>query len=207
MLIHLIGDSISIHYSPYLSTYLQQFMHCARRQGEKESLLDLDRPQGANAGDSSNVLTFLQDTARTGGLDADLLLLNCGLHDLRTDPQTKAKQVPLEQYQENLKAIVQIVSGMRPQLIWIRTTPCDEAVHNNPESDFLRFAADCTAYNQAADRIMQDAGVPSLDLYTFTLNLGPDLYCDHVHFHEHFRRQQAAFIAGWIVAFTQTRIA
>jgi len=45
-------------------------------------------------------------------------------------------------------------------------------------------------------------GSPVIDLYTFTSNLGNDLYCDHVHFHDYIRRQQAAFIAGWLAGFT-----
>jgi len=40
--------------------------------------------------------------------------------------------------------------------------------------------------------------VPVIDLNTFTLNLGADLYCDHVHYHEPIREKQAAFIAGWL---------
>ena len=63
---------------------------------------------------------------------------------------------------------------------------------------FHRFVADCLAYNDAADRVMAEAGVPSIDLFTFTRNLGPDLYCDHVHFVEPIREKQAAFIAGWV---------
>jgi len=56
------------------------------------------------------------------------------------------------------------------------------------------------AYNDVADRVMREAGVPVMDLYTFTCNLGTDLYCDHVHFHSHVREKQAAFIAGWLYA-------
>lgn len=49
-------------------------------------------------------------------------------------------------------------------------------------------------------RQMADAGVPTVDLHTFTADLGPDLFCDHVHFTEPVRRLQAAFIAGWLVS-------
>ena len=87
------------------------------------------------------------------------------------------------------------------RLVWIRTTPCDERVHNRPGMDFHRFAADCDAYNAAADAVMAAAGVPVIDLHTFTRNLGPDLYCDHVHFHEQVREKQAAFIAGWVLGY------
>ena len=48
---------------------------------------------------------------------------------------------------------------------------------------------------------MTAAGVPSIDLHAFTANLGGDPYCDHVHFREPVREQQAAFIAGWLAGF------
>jgi len=39
---------------------------------------------------------------------------------------------------------------MPPTLVWIRTTPCDETVHNYAGMAFHRFAADCEAYNGVA---------------------------------------------------------
>lgn len=206
MNIYVIGDSISIQYGPYLEAYLDGFMGYGRKEGEEAALLDLDVPQGANGGDSSMVLSFLRAKAAADGIDADILLLNCGLHDIKTDPQTGEKQVPLEQYRENLHAILDVVSVMRPRLVWVRTTPCDERVHNKPGMAFHRFAADCDAYNAAADAIMAGAGVAVLDLHTFTHNAGPEPYCDHVHFHEQIREKQGAFIAGWLVA-QQERLA
>jgi len=198
MKIYIIGDSISIHYGPYLQRYLQGIAEYSRKEGEEEALLNLDNPQGANGGDSSMVLAFLQSKVRQGTLAADLVLVNCGLHDIKTDPQTGARQVPLERYAQNLREIVKIVAGTGRTLVWIRTTPCDENVHNIRSRSFHRFAADCAAYNAAADRIMTEAGVPAIDLYAVTVSLGPDLYCDHIHFAEPVREKQAAFIAGWI---------
>ncbi len=196
--LYVIGDSISIQYGPYLQRSLDGVMHYARKEGEAEALLNLDNPQGANGGDSSMVLAYLQAMARTDGIDADVILLNCGLHDIKTDPIGGTKQVSLAQYQANLHAIIDTVASMGPSLIWLRTTPCDETVHNRPDMAFYRFAADGIAYNQAADAIMADAGIPSIDLYSFTLGLGPDLYCDHVHFHEDIREKQGIYIAGWL---------
>ncbi|MCB0115927.1 MAG: SGNH/GDSL hydrolase family protein [Caldilineaceae bacterium] len=202
MQIYIVGDSISLQYGPYLAANLADVMGYARKEGEDEALLNLDIPMGANGGDSAMVLAFLAAKARAGGIDADLLLVNCGLHDIKTDPVSGRKQVTLDQYEANLRAILQVTAQMRPRLIWMRTTPCDDAVHNHAGMAFHRFAADNMRYNAAADAIMQAARVPVLDLYTFTRNLGVDLYCDHVHFHEDVRRQQAAFIAGWLMAFT-----
>lgn len=202
MKIYVLGDSISIHYGPYLKAYLGEVIGYSRKEGEEEALLNLDNPQGANGGDSSMVLSFLKSRARQGGIDADLLLLNCGLQDIKTNPHTGVRQVSLDNYRQNLKEIIRTVEGMKPDPVWIRLTPCDEKIHNSKNTVFHRFAVDCDAYNQAADEIMRSAGIPSIDLYTFTRNLGEDLYCDHVHFHDHIRQKQAAFIAGWLMAFT-----
>lgn len=196
MKIYVLGDSISMQYGPYLQNNLQGVMEYSRKgdDGEEE-----------NGGDSSMVLSFLREQVQKGGIDADLLLVNCGLHDIKTDPVTGARQVPIEAYEENLREIVQTVAGMQPDLVWIRTTPCDEHVHNKPGAGFHRFAADRAAYDLVADGVMKKAGVPVIDLYTFTANLGDDLYCDHVHLHEHIREKQGALIAGWLMAFVQER--
>ncbi|MBM3278109.1 MAG: SGNH/GDSL hydrolase family protein [Candidatus Handelsmanbacteria bacterium] len=199
--VYVIGDSISIQYGPYLEKALRGWMEYGRKEGEEEALLNLDRPQGANGGDSAMVLDFLQAKERAGGIAADLLLLNCGLHDIKTHPATGEKQVPLARYRENLETIVALAARLGPALVWMRTTPCDERVHNSrPDIAFHRFAADCAAYNRAADQAMAAHGVPIIDLHTFTANLGGDLYCDHVHFHEQVRSQQAAYLAGWLAA-------
>ena len=127
-------------------------------------------------------------------------LSNCGLHDIKTAPGSEDKQVSIADYRDNLLRIVDVAEALRPQLVWIRTTPCDEAVHNRPGMAFHRFRADCDAYNAVADEVMAGSGVPSIDLHGFTKRLGPDLYCDHVHFHDRVRGLQAAYLAGWITA-------
>lgn len=201
MRIYIIGDSISIHYGPYLQGYLKGIVEYARKEGEEEALLNLDLPQGANGGDSSMVLSFLKGKAARGGIKTDLLLVNCGLHDIKTNPSTGKKQVSLEHYDKNLRSITELVASMGLKLVWIRTTPCDEAVHNRMGMSFYRFAADTLGYNRVADQIMKEATVPIIDLYTFTMNLGADVYCDHVHFQVPVREKQAAFIAGWLMGY------
>ena len=128
-----------------------------------------------------------------------MLLLNCGLHDVKTTPATGAKQVSLDAYRANLERIVAIVREMGPKLVWVRTTPADEKVHNAHMAAFHRFAADVVAYNAAADAVMSGAGVPMIDLHKFTMDQGGELFCDHIHFVEPVRQKQAAFIAGWLV--------
>ncbi|WFB37858.1 SGNH/GDSL hydrolase family protein [Kiritimatiellota bacterium B12222] len=200
MKIYIIGDSISIQYGPYLKTYLQGIIHYSRKEGEEEALLNLDEPQGANGGNSERVLDFLKSKAQSDPIDADLLLINCGLHDIRTNPQTGEKMVSIENYEKNLKEMIQLAKEMKTTLVWINTTPCDEKIHN-VNMGVHRFIADCEAYNQVATRLMKEAGIPIIDLFGFTQNLGDDLYCDHVHFNDHIREKQASFIAGWLNAY------
>ena len=81
MKIYIVGDSISIQYGPHLQRCLQGIAEYSRKEGEEEALLNLDNPQGANGGDSSMALAFLKSKVRGGTLKADLILVNCGLHD------------------------------------------------------------------------------------------------------------------------------
>jgi hypothetical protein len=180
--IQVVGDSISHQYTPYLETYIGGLVNYGWSGG----------------GDSIKVLGGLVERRDAGELNEDVLLLNCGLHDIKTDPQTLEKQVLIEDYEQNLRQIVALLKAAAVELLWLRTTPCDEAVHNKPGRAFHRFAADCAAYNGVADRIMDEAGVAMIDLHGFTRQLGSEVYCDHVHFHEPVREKQAAYIAGWI---------
>ena len=201
MNIYVIGDSISIHYGPFLEQQLQGVMGYARKEGAKD---DLDNPNGANGGDSSMVLDFLRDQVASNRIEADLLLVNCGLHDIKTHRDTGEIQVTSEDYATNLRAIIKTASAVKLQLIWIRTTPLDETIHNARGVGFLRYNADHSTYQQVADDIMREANIPVIDLHTFTANLGPDLYLDHVHFPEPIREKQAAYITGWLDAYRQT---
>jgi hypothetical protein len=199
--IYLIGDSIAVHYEPFLTQYTKNVFRCVHRQGEAEALNNLDLPMGANAGDSGMVLEFLRGKRARGGIDADLILLNCGLHDIRTDPATGQKKTPLEVYRANLEAIVDEISVLRPRLLWVRTTPCDEKIHNTRIKEFYRFGEDVTTYNFTADTVMKKRGISVIDLHQFTKNLdaGPSLFSDHIHFPVHIREKQAAFIAGYLL--------
>ncbi|WP_269537773.1 SGNH/GDSL hydrolase family protein [Cerasicoccus fimbriatus] len=196
--IYVIGDSISIQYGPYLKEYLKGILSYSRKEGVDEALANLDVPKGANGGDSSMVLQFLRSQVESDQLPFDYVLFNCGLHDIKTNPQTKKRQICLEAYKENLQDIVKLFDHSATKLIWMRTTPLIESIHNERCTGFHRFESDCESYNEAADIIMSQNSIPAVDLYGFTKNLGNEIYCDHVHFIESVRIQQASFIAGWL---------
>ena len=146
------------------------------------------------------MLAYVEAMLAGGTWRPDLLLLNCGLHDLRTDPATGAKQVPLEQYRRNLRRIASLLGRAHVRTVWVRTTPIDDVAACRPGAAFHRHAADVQAYNAAADEVMATAGAAVLDLFGFTRGLGgSEVFADHAHFAEPVREKQAAFIAGFVL--------
>ena len=198
--IFIVGDSISIQYGPYLARFVDGRFLYNCKGGDAEARRNLDQPAGANGGDSGMVRDYLAACLADGKLQTDILLLNCGLHDIKTDPATGRCQVELADYEKNLRWIVERVGQAGIRLIWIRTTPVDETRHNSRQKAFSRYEKDQAAYNAAADRIMATASVPVVDLEQFTLRCGEPLFCDHVHFTAPVREKQAAFLAGYLDA-------
>ncbi len=196
--VFVIGDSISLQYGPHLERMLAGRFDYARKSGEEEALRDLDIPAGANGGDSERVLAYLRALQSDATWNPSLLLLNCGLHDLKTDPATGEKQVPLERYRSNLRAILDLLQGDGVPLVWVRTTPVDDRTHRAEQKGFHRYAADVDAYNRAADEVMASADVMVADLHSLTASLGSaaEIFRDHVHYPEWVQRVQAAYLAG-----------
>lgn len=197
--IFVIGDSISIQYGPYLKEQLEGDWGYDRKQGDAQAMIDLDQPLGANGGDSSMVLAYLKSVEALS-TKYDILLLNCGLHDIKTDLVTGSKQIPLEQYRHNISDIVDKACKMSNSFVWIRTTDVIDHIHNAKSRNFHRFHTDVQDYNAAADAIMQERGIPILDLYGFSRKLGEAAFCDHVHYTDEVRKLQAAFITGYLHA-------
>ncbi|MFP4052693.1 MAG: SGNH/GDSL hydrolase family protein [Phycisphaerae bacterium] len=198
--VFVLGDSISLQFGPYLQELLAGRYGYARRTGEEEALGDLDHPAGANGGDSPRVLAYLQALKAEGTWRPDLLLLNCGLHDLKVLTDSGEKQVPPELYRRNLEQIAALLREADVPTVWLRTTPVCDEIHNRGERSFYRYASDVAEYNAIADAVMKAAGNPIVDLHGFTESLGEpeEVFCDHVHFVDDVRRMQAAYLAGVI---------
>jgi hypothetical protein len=190
----LLGDSISLHYGPFLRNYLEGRCTIRGKEGEGEALNNLDIPAGGNGGDSGMVLDYL--SRRPESLDCDIFLFNCGLHDIKGDLQTGLLQVPIERYRANLEAICAILEKHPLRAAFIRSTPVDDFLHAKRNRSFSRKNGDLIRYNAAADEIMEARGIPHIDLYGFTLSLGRDIFQDHVHFIPEVRCLQAAYIGG-----------
>ncbi len=195
-ILHVLGDSISIHYGPWLERFLVGgSWDYSRKEGP---VGDLDQPDGANGGDSARVLTYLRG-CRVASRHWDMLLINCGLHDIKTPPGGGPRQIGDEEYRANLQVVVGEAAALADRTVWIATTHVVDAVHNAKIAGFHRHDADRVRYAGIAATVMREAGLATIDLERFTRACGGDeIFCDHVHFTEPVRKAQAAFIAGWV---------
>ncbi|WP_282936571.1 SGNH/GDSL hydrolase family protein [Paenibacillus sp. RC67] len=195
--VFVIGDSISIQYGPYLKDMLADRFGYDRKSGEEAALTNLDNPMGANGGDSSMVLEYLT-LEHNHGTRYDILLMNCGLHDIKSSLTDSSKQVPPDDYRSNLQSIAKLAQKMANDVIWIQTTDVVTEIHNARCRSFHRFEVDVLQYNKIADQVWESFKIPRMDLYSFSRAFGTSAYCDHVHFTEEVRRLQAAYITGYL---------
>lgn len=159
-----IGDSISIGTTPRVKTLLE-----GKAVVERIAV---------NGGDSANVLASVAEWCRT--TPADVVVLNCGLHDLKLPRESGKHQQPLEAYERNLRAILEWArKASRARWIWATTTPVDDTRHDTRGVDFRRLQADVLRYNEVALGIVREAGLEVVDLHEATREhasalLGPD---------------------------------
>ena len=195
----LLGDSISGHYGPFLAEFLSGTYEIFSKPRE-----DADANQkyyGGNGGDSSMVLEYIREREAQKNLKFDLFVFNCGLHDIKRKVPEEFYQVPIDQYEQNLEAIYQILTGKGIPCIFVNTTPVDEVKHcTEIPAGIKRYNADVQAYNEVAARIAAKYQVPVLDLYSFSDHISGDKYCDYAHFNIETRKIQAAFLAGGILS-------
>lgn len=148
----LIGDSISIGYTLATRELLQG----------KANVHRIPTNGGPTTNGLANIDRWLGDSKW------DVIHFNWGLHDLkyindkgdRVDPAKGKIQVPLDQYEANLRKLVQRMKQTGAKLIWCTTTPV-------PTGSDARITGDELKYNAAAAKVMQAENVPTNDLYAF----------------------------------------
>jgi lysophospholipase L1-like esterase len=144
----LVGDSIRIGYAPLVAKRL-----------DGKAIVISAKPNGE---DSGNVLKNLDEWVIKE--KPDVVHLNTGLHDLKL--KDKSYQVPLADYEKNLKTILErIRKETTAKVIFATTTPILDDLHAQRKAGFDRFEADVRKYNIAAVSIMKQAGVPTNDLH------------------------------------------
>lgn len=190
--IFLMGDSISIHYGPYL---IKDLVNVATIDQKKIETLQ-GKEFSRNGGDSKRVLAYVTVKLAQPGFHPDYLILNCGLHDVGRDTVTHQLQIAPEEYRANLRKVFSLIRENNIRIIWVTTTPVVDSIHNARTKALLRYSADLEQYNRIAAGVCKEFGAETIDLHDFTQTLGTDAYIDNVHYKENVCALQAAYIAG-----------
>ena len=135
-----------------------------------------------NGGTSENVLAHLDQWVLSR--HADVVHINCGLHDINTEFDQGTAAVPLSAYTENVRRILErLRDKAEAMVVWASSTPVNQDWHNANKL-FDRFEEDVVAYNAAASEIAQELGITVNDLFSVVSSAGRDdlLLEDGVHF-------------------------
>lgn len=148
----LIGDSISIGYTIPTRTLLAGKANVHRIP--------------VNGGPTTRGLQQIEKWLGTSRWD--VIHFNFGLHDLKhvddagaiSDAASGHRQVELDAYRDNLRALVKRLQKTGARLIWCTTTPVPAGAKGRRPGDEL-------AYNTVAAEVMKEAGVEINDLHAF----------------------------------------
>ena len=151
----LIGDSISIGYTLPVRELLKGKANVHRAL--------------TNCGPTTRGLAHLDGWLGEGKWD--VIHFNWGLHDLKylgpqgqnlADPNAadSRPQVPIDEYEQNLRKLVERLKKTGAQLIWCSTTPVPEGARG-------RVPGDSAKYNAVAAKVMEEQGVTINDLFAF----------------------------------------
>ncbi len=196
----LVGDSIAFEYGPYLMKMLEDEYVMYEKEGREIAAQNLDVAVGGNAGDSKNVVRFVKQMESEGRFNFDLFLFNCGLHDLKRNKPDRALQVPLADYESNLREVVAICKKNNVKAIFVDITPILDSRYGE-NAEFIRKNEDVIAYNEVALKVMKENDIPVIDLNAYTLSLGQlsQTMRDHAHYYTDIQQKQARYIADFIL--------
>ena len=168
----LIGDSISLGYTPHVSRLLEAEAVVFHHPG--------------NAEHTGTGLAMLAEWL--GETQWDLIHFNWGLWDLcyrhpdsiqqgNRDKINGTITTTLDQYERNLEQLVLRLKETNAVLIWANTTVV-------PEGEAGRFVGDDTRYNEVAAKVMKKHDIVVNDLHRQTDQFSADLFVSpgNVHF-------------------------
>jgi lysophospholipase L1-like esterase len=185
----LVGDSIRLGYAPTVEKLL----------AGKAVVVS---PK-ANGGDSANVLKHLDEWVIRE--QPAVVHFNCGIHDTKKFKDGGRFQVPPEQYEANLRKIVErIRKETKATVLFATTTPIldDRAAKARTKADYELLQASVEQYNRIARKVMADLKVPVNDLHA----LLPDtdtraklMSSDGVHFTTEGREVLGKAVASFVL--------
>lgn len=170
----IIGDSISIGYTPTLTERLTQYKVKRIPVNGSHTRVGV-----------ANIDEWLSDHPGW-----ECISFNFGLHDLSHN-----RLVPIDEYESNLRIISERIKQATPHPVFILTT-------TSPANETIYKDSDVIAYNEVAIRIMTELGIPMIDAYGASLeipqlHLHPDLM-DDVHYTAEGYRYLGEFIVNEI---------
>lgn len=190
----IIGDSISIGYTPYVQEFLENKTQVFRPMQENSKA---ENCQGTTYG-VKHIDRWIK------GKEWDVIHFNFGLHDIKhVDPKTGKNssnqahppQANLKQYEKNLKKIVKKLKKTGAILIFATTTPYPDKI-NGP----LREPGMPEKYNEVAVKLMQKNNIHINDLHGFVLpRLNKLQLPNNVHFKEEGSRELGKVVAEKIL--------
>ena len=194
----ILGDSISIGYTPFVKEML------AGKANVYRPTLENGQPENCE-GTTKGVRNIERRLTNSGSGNSfhqwDIIHFNFGLHDLKhVDPVTGENsknrkdplQADLKQYKKNLETIVGMLKSSGARLIFATTTPYPDDVEG-----VLRDAGMPLKYNRAAVKIMNRHGIAINDLYNFMLPRMNELQLPK---NVHFKPEGYKALAGKVVA-------
>jgi len=188
----LIGDSISIGYTLPVRELLK---------GKANVIRPL-----TNCGPTTRGVASIDEWLGDGHWD--VIHFNFGLHDMvffAADGKTRAEptaegaqhQVSVEDYEANLRQLVDCLKQTKAKLIWCTTTPV-------PEGSGGRLADEAVLYNQIAAKVMEEHGIAVDDLHTFALPRLKDIQQPK---NVHFTPEGSKVLAGEVVRSIEAALA
>jgi lysophospholipase L1-like esterase len=152
-----IGDSISIGYTPFIKTALTPNAEVAH-----------------NPGNGGSTLRGMESMEKwLDNRDWDVILFNFGLHDMvhkdssgKYDVVNGTIAVPLKEYKKNLEAIADKLNETTAKVIFVTTTMV-------PEGASGRKTASVPEYNEVALKVMKKKSIKVVDLYQPSLEIHP----------------------------------
>ena len=185
----IIGDSISIGYTPFVKKALS-------------SKYDVFH----NPGNAQHTGTGLENISKwIGNNDWDIIQFNWGLWDLcYRNPDSKNQgnrdkingkiTFSIEEYKSNLDSIIKILkTKTKAKLVFVTTTYV-------PENEEGRFKKDALRYNKAAKEVMKKNDIPINDIYAKSIAIHKKfgLGSDDVHYTSEGYEELSKLIVSFI---------
>lgn len=169
MNVALVGDSIRLYSEPFVRACLPSKFQV--------------RSPSVNCKSSGNVAARIKDWIPPA--TADVVHINCGLHDIRHDPGQNRPVSSPEEYVANLRHVFSYLATTGASVIWATSTPVNEAMHGDIAMPRW-YRTDLAEYNRLSVELALGFGFQINDLYGLLTEAAAEALFlpDGVHFNQ-----------------------